>query len=57
MRKIDPIQVGNHRAQPDIAVQIAYHGSHLPVIGWARLLRCTECGARDADFGVTGERR
>jgi len=29
----------------------------MPVIDWARLLRCTECGARDADFVVTGERR
>ena len=27
-----------------------------PVPDWARLLRCTECGARDADFVVTGER-
>jgi hypothetical protein len=24
---------------------------------WARLLCCTQCGARDADFVVTGERR
>jgi hypothetical protein len=23
-------------------------------IDWARLLRCTECGARNADFVVTG---
>jgi len=26
----------------------------MPVPGWARLLRCTECGARDADFVVSG---
>jgi hypothetical protein len=26
----------------------------MPVIDWARLLRCTECGARDADFVVSG---
>ncbi len=24
---------------------------------WARLLRCTECGERDADFGVSGAGR
>ena len=47
----------NHRAEPDIAIQVAPHGSGMPVIDWARLLRCTECGARDADFIVTGERR
>ena len=29
----------------------------MPVPDGARLLRCTECGARDADFVVTGERR
>jgi len=29
----------------------------MTVIDWARLLRCTECGVRDADFVVTGERR
>jgi hypothetical protein len=33
------------------------HGSGMPVIDWARLLRCTECGERDADFVVSGARR
>ena len=47
----------NHRADPDIATQIAQHGSGMTVIDWARLLRCTECSAREADFVVTGERR
>jgi hypothetical protein len=28
----------------------------MPVPDWARLLRCTESGAPDADFAVTGER-
>jgi len=28
----------------------------MPVIDWARLLRCAECSARDADFVVIGER-
>jgi hypothetical protein len=36
---------------------LAQHGSGMPVMDWARLLRCTECGARDADFVMTGERR
>jgi hypothetical protein len=47
----------NHRADPDIATQVAQHDSGMTVIDWARLLRCNECGARDADFVVTGERR
>ena len=32
----------NHRAEPDIAVQVAQHGSGMPVPDWARLLRCTD---------------
>ena len=49
----------NHRTEPDIATQSHTTApvSGLPVIDWARLLRCTECGVRDADFVVTGERR
>jgi hypothetical protein len=31
--------------------------SGMTVIDWARLLRCTECGERDADFVVSGARR
>ena len=44
----------NHRAEPDLAIQVAQHGSGMPVPDWARLLRCTECGTRDADFVVSG---
>ena len=48
----------NHPAEPDLATLVAQHGAGMPVVDWARLLRCTEeCGARDADFVVTGERR
>ena len=32
------------------AVQVAQHAAGMPVPDWARLLRCTEYGARDADF-------
>ena len=44
----------NHRADPDVATQVVQHGSEMPVPDWARLLRCTECGERDADFVVSG---
>ena len=47
----------NHRADPDIATQVAQHGSGMPVPDWARLLRCTECGERDSDFVVSGTSR
>jgi hypothetical protein len=47
----------NHRVEPDIAPRVARHGSGMTVIDWARLLRCTECGARDADFVVAGGER
>ena len=46
-----------HRAEPDVSVQVAQHGAGMPVPDWARLLRCTECGARDADFVVSGAAR
>jgi hypothetical protein len=44
----------NHRAEADIATQ-SRNTVPMPVRDWARLLRCTECGERDADF--LGERR
>jgi hypothetical protein len=47
----------SHRADPDIATQVAQHGSGMPVPDWARLLRCTECGERDADLVVSGTSR
>ena len=43
-----------HRAEPEVAVQVAQHGAGMAVPDWARLLRCQECGARDADFVVSG---
>jgi hypothetical protein len=47
----------NHRAEPDVATHVAQHGAGMPVPDWARLLRCSECGERDADFVVSGARR
>jgi len=45
----------NHRAEPDIATQGAEHGAEMTVIDWvASVARCTECGARDANFVVSG---
>ena len=47
----------NHRAEPDIATQVAQHGAGMTVIDWKRLLRCTDCGKRDAEFVVSGAKR
>jgi hypothetical protein len=47
----------NHRAEPDVATQVAQHGAGMTVIDWARLLHCTECAERDPDFVVSGARR
>lgn len=45
------------QAEPDVAKQVSWHGSEMTVIDWARRLRCSACGARDADFIVSGARR
>ena len=44
----------NHRFEPDVAKLAAEHGAATTVMLWAKRLRCTECGARDADFVVSG---
>ena len=43
-----------HRAEPGIAEQSAQHGPTMTVIDWASRLRCQQCGAREADFVVSG---
>jgi len=43
-----------HRAEPDIADQVARYGAHTTVIDWARRQRCSSCGERQADFVVSG---
>jgi hypothetical protein len=46
-----------HRAEPDVAEQVAHHGEGMTVIDWEAWLVCTRCGARDADSVVSGARR
>jgi hypothetical protein len=45
------------RVEPDIDQLVAHHGATMTVIDWAARLACSTCGARDADFVVTGSRR
>jgi len=46
-----------HRFEPDPAEIAEQHGARMTVLAWARRLRCTECGARDADYAVNGTKR
>jgi hypothetical protein len=43
-----------HRFEPDTATLAEQHGAATSVMAWARRLRCSQCGARDADFVVSG---
>jgi hypothetical protein len=43
-----------HKAEPDVAEQVARHGEAMTVIAWARRLRCSACNGRDVDFVVSG---
>lgn len=45
-----------HRAAPDVAELVARHGTATIVIDWAPRLVCTQCGAHDAEFVVSGYR-
>jgi hypothetical protein len=42
---------------PALIYVIVLVSGDMTVIDWARLLRCTECGVRDADFVVAGGER
>jgi hypothetical protein len=46
-----------HRAEPDIADQVARYGGDTAVPDWARRLRCSACDGREVDFVVSGARR
>jgi len=43
-----------HRFEPDTAELAREYGEAISVVGWATRLRCTQCGARDADYVVSG---
>ncbi len=46
-----------YKVEPDIAAQVERYGEAVTIIDWASRLRCSACGARDADFVVSGARR
>ena len=46
-----------HRAEPDVADQVARHGADTAVPDWARRLRCSACDGHEVDFVVSPARR
>jgi hypothetical protein len=46
-----------HRFEPDTTTVAEEHGAATTVLVWAKRLRCSQCGARDADFLVSGAGR
>jgi YgiT-type zinc finger domain-containing protein len=46
-----------HRAEPDVAEQVARYGGGTTVIDWASGLRCSACGEREVDFVDSGAKR
>jgi DNA-binding CsgD family transcriptional regulator len=46
-----------HRAEPDVAAEVAQHGIGMPLLDWVRLRRCAQCGAAGADFLVASSNR
>ena len=45
-----------HEARPDPAELASRYGGAMTVIDWAARLACSRCGARAADFVLTGYR-
>jgi hypothetical protein len=46
-----------HKAEPDVADQVARYGADTSVLEWAARLRCSACDGREVDFVVSGARR
>jgi hypothetical protein len=46
-----------HRFEPATKELAEQHGVQLTVLAWAKRLRCSQCGARDTDFVVSGTKR
>jgi hypothetical protein len=46
-----------HQVEPDPAEQARRYGAEMPVPEWRERLVCSQCGGREVDMVVTGERR
>ena len=45
-----------HRTEPDVAAMAARYGGATPIRDWVSRLVCSQCGARDISFVLTGAR-
>ena len=50
-------QCGKIRYQITEQPSLEQHGARMTVLAWARRLCCEQCGARDADYIVSGTKR
>jgi hypothetical protein len=46
-----------HKVEPDPAEQARRYGAEMPVLEWRERLVCSQCGGRQVDMVVPGERR
>ena len=46
-----------HQVEPDPAEMAERYGAETTVPDWRRRLVCSQCGSRNVDMVVTGERR
>ena len=46
-----------HRIEPDVAAMAGKYGAATPVRDWVNRLVCSQCGARDISFVLTGARQ
>ena len=45
-----------HRTEPDVVAMAEIYGAATPVRDWVKRLVCSQCGARDISFVLTGTR-
>jgi hypothetical protein len=57
MRLIVWCQACQHQVEPDPAEMARRYGAEMPVLEWRKRLVCAQCGGRQVDMVVTGERR
>ena len=46
-----------HQIEPDVAAMAGKYGAATPVRDWVKRLVCSQCGARDISFVLTGARQ
>jgi hypothetical protein len=47
----------SHQTEPDPAAMAARYGAETPVLEWKERLVCSQCGSREVDMVLTGQRR